>query len=183
MLDEACAAAMVACFNTNPPQVRGRTVYVQFSNHRELKIDQSHSVIVSTNHFSTRYQFVGYFSFFYFGRTNSFTAQHNLSNESVTNTYIHTQIDRWRNKYKQIHTHTHKCIQSTKWTHNEQKLFPFETCPFCVVIITVAECFIFCSASLSLSLFWFRLFFPSCFVLVSSNAALIIICFVLSVAL
>lgn len=47
MLDEACAAAMVACFNTNPPQVRGRTVYVQFSNHRELKIDQSHSVIVS----------------------------------------------------------------------------------------------------------------------------------------
>lgn len=105
MLDEACAAAMVACFNTNPPQVRGRTVYVQFSNHRELKIDQSHSVIVSKNHFSTRYQFVGFFSFFYFGRTNIFTAQHNLSNESVTNTYIHTQIDRWRNKYKQIHTH------------------------------------------------------------------------------
>lgn len=52
MADEVCAAAMVACFNTNPPQVRGRTVYVQFSNHRELKIDQSHSVIVSINHFS-----------------------------------------------------------------------------------------------------------------------------------
>lgn len=51
MLDEACAAAMVACFNTNPPQVRGRTVYVQFSNHRELKIDQSHSVIVSKSLF------------------------------------------------------------------------------------------------------------------------------------
>lgn len=47
MADEVSAAAMVACFNTNPPQVRGRTVYVQFSNHRELKIDQSHSVIVS----------------------------------------------------------------------------------------------------------------------------------------
>lgn len=47
MFDEVSAAAMVACFNTNPPQVRGRTVYVQFSNHRELKIDQSHSVLVS----------------------------------------------------------------------------------------------------------------------------------------
>lgn len=47
MADEVSAAAMVACFNSNPPQVRGRTVYVQFSNHRELKIDQSHSVIVS----------------------------------------------------------------------------------------------------------------------------------------
>lgn len=51
MADEVSAAAMVACFNTNPPQVRGRTVYVQFSNHRELKIDQSHSVIVSINCF------------------------------------------------------------------------------------------------------------------------------------
>ncbi|XP_055325303.1 polypyrimidine tract-binding protein 1 isoform X7 [Sitodiplosis mosellana] len=48
MADEVCAAAMVACFTTNPPQVRGRTVYVQFSNHRELKIDQSHSVIVTS---------------------------------------------------------------------------------------------------------------------------------------
>ncbi|XP_055678815.1 polypyrimidine tract-binding protein 2 isoform X15 [Lutzomyia longipalpis] len=44
MADEVSAAAMVACFNTNPPQVRGRTVYVQFSNHRELKTDQSHSI-------------------------------------------------------------------------------------------------------------------------------------------
>lgn len=57
MADEVCAAAMVACFNTNPPQVRGRTVYVQFSNHRELKIDQSHSVIVSINHFAYFVQF------------------------------------------------------------------------------------------------------------------------------
>lgn len=47
MADEVSAAAMVACFNNNPPQVRGRTVYVQFSNHRELKTDQSHSVAVS----------------------------------------------------------------------------------------------------------------------------------------
>lgn len=47
MADEVSAAAIVACFNNNPPQVRGRTVYVQFSNHRELKTDQSHSVAVS----------------------------------------------------------------------------------------------------------------------------------------
>lgn len=47
MADEVSAAAIVACFNTNPPLVRGRTVYVQFSNHRELKTDQSHSVAVS----------------------------------------------------------------------------------------------------------------------------------------
>lgn len=60
MLDEACAAAMVACFNTNPPQVRGRTVYVQFSNHRELKIDQSHSVIVSKSFSSLDFYFLLY---------------------------------------------------------------------------------------------------------------------------
>lgn len=51
MADEVSAAAIVACFNNNPPQVRGRTVYVQFSNHRELKTDQSHSVAVSNNIF------------------------------------------------------------------------------------------------------------------------------------
>lgn len=48
MADEVSATAMVACFNNNPPQVRGRIVYVQFSNHRELKTDQSHSIVVST---------------------------------------------------------------------------------------------------------------------------------------
>lgn len=47
MADEISAASIVACFNTNPPQVRGRTVYVQFSNHQTLKTDQSHSVVVS----------------------------------------------------------------------------------------------------------------------------------------
>ncbi|CAD7085182.1 unnamed protein product [Hermetia illucens] len=45
MADEVSATAMVACFNNNPPQVRGRIVYVQFSNHRELKTDQSHSIV------------------------------------------------------------------------------------------------------------------------------------------
>lgn len=47
MADEISATAMVSVFNTNPPAVRGRTVYVQFSNHRELKTDQNHSSTVS----------------------------------------------------------------------------------------------------------------------------------------
>lgn len=47
MADEISATAMVACFTTTPPIVRGRTVYVQFSNHRELKTDQNHTNTVS----------------------------------------------------------------------------------------------------------------------------------------
>lgn len=43
MADEISATAMVACYTTTPPIVRGRTVYVQFSNHRELKTDQNHT--------------------------------------------------------------------------------------------------------------------------------------------
>jgi RNA recognition motif-containing protein len=46
MADEISATAMVSVFNTTPPTVRGRTVYVQFSNHRELKTDQNHSITV-----------------------------------------------------------------------------------------------------------------------------------------
>ncbi|XP_065372480.1 polypyrimidine tract-binding protein 2 isoform X4 [Calliphora vicina] len=42
MADEVSATAMVSCYNINPPQMRGRMVYVQFSNHRELKTDQNH---------------------------------------------------------------------------------------------------------------------------------------------
>ncbi|CAO1428410.1 unnamed protein product [Diamesa serratosioi] len=45
MADEISATAMVSVFNTTPPTVRGRTVYVQFSNHRELKTDQNHSIM------------------------------------------------------------------------------------------------------------------------------------------
>ena len=48
MADEISATAMVSVFNTTPPTVRGRTVYVQFSNHRELKTDQNHSITVSS---------------------------------------------------------------------------------------------------------------------------------------
>lgn len=44
MADEISATSMVTCYTHNPPQMRGRMVYVQFSNHRELKTDQSHSV-------------------------------------------------------------------------------------------------------------------------------------------
>lgn len=49
MADEISATAMVACFTTTPPIVRGRTVYVQFSNHRELKTDQNHTNTVNYN--------------------------------------------------------------------------------------------------------------------------------------
>jgi polypyrimidine tract-binding protein 2 len=41
--EESCAAQMVNYFATCPAQLRGRTVYVQFSNHKELKTDQNHS--------------------------------------------------------------------------------------------------------------------------------------------
>ncbi|XP_055848776.1 polypyrimidine tract-binding protein 1 isoform X5 [Episyrphus balteatus] len=44
MADEVSATAMVTCYTHNPPQMRGRMVYVQFSNHRELKTDQSHTI-------------------------------------------------------------------------------------------------------------------------------------------
>ncbi|KAL9891339.1 polypyrimidine tract-binding protein 2 isoform X2 [Glossina fuscipes] len=42
MTDEVSATSMVSCYTVNPPQMRGRMVYVQFSNHRELKTDQNH---------------------------------------------------------------------------------------------------------------------------------------------
>ncbi|GFS25662.1 polypyrimidine tract-binding protein 2 [Elysia marginata] len=42
--DEACAVQMVNCFQTTtPPSVRGKPVFVQFSNHKELKMDASHA--------------------------------------------------------------------------------------------------------------------------------------------
>ncbi|XP_053698623.1 polypyrimidine tract-binding protein 2 isoform X2 [Sabethes cyaneus] len=43
MADESAATSMVTMFTAQPPVVRGRTVYVQFSNHRELKTDQNHT--------------------------------------------------------------------------------------------------------------------------------------------
>ncbi|KQS51939.1 polypyrimidine tract-binding protein 1 isoform X1 [Drosophila erecta] len=43
MADEISATSLVSCYTVNPPQMRGRMVYVQFSNHRELKTDQSHN--------------------------------------------------------------------------------------------------------------------------------------------
>lgn len=55
MADEISATAMVSVFNTTPPTVRGRTVYVQFSNHRELKTDQNHSIMVSVKLFNNYY--------------------------------------------------------------------------------------------------------------------------------
>ncbi|XP_078574267.1 polypyrimidine tract-binding protein 1-like isoform X4 [Branchiostoma floridae x Branchiostoma japonicum] len=41
MADEEKAAAMVSYFTVTPTLVRGRPVYIQFSNHRELKTDNA----------------------------------------------------------------------------------------------------------------------------------------------
>ncbi|XP_026328284.1 polypyrimidine tract-binding protein 1 [Hyposmocoma kahamanoa] len=43
MAEEIAAVAMVAYFGGCVAQLRGRAVYVQFSNHKELKTDQTHS--------------------------------------------------------------------------------------------------------------------------------------------
>ncbi|XP_020284701.1 polypyrimidine tract-binding protein 1 isoform X3 [Pseudomyrmex gracilis] len=43
MADENAAATMVTYYASGLAQLRGRAVYVQFSNHRELKTDQTHS--------------------------------------------------------------------------------------------------------------------------------------------
>ncbi|OAD57420.1 Polypyrimidine tract-binding protein 3 [Eufriesea mexicana] len=43
MADENAAATMVNYYATCMAQLRGRAVYVQFSNHRELKTDQTHT--------------------------------------------------------------------------------------------------------------------------------------------
>ncbi|XP_060528236.1 polypyrimidine tract-binding protein 2 isoform X3 [Cylas formicarius] len=43
MGDEAAATSMVSYFGGCVAQLRGRAVYVQYSNHKELKTDQTHS--------------------------------------------------------------------------------------------------------------------------------------------
>ncbi|KAH1017185.1 hypothetical protein HUJ05_007882 [Dendroctonus ponderosae] len=47
MGDEAAATSMVSYFGGSVAQLRGRSVYVQYSNHKELKTDQTHSNAVS----------------------------------------------------------------------------------------------------------------------------------------
>lgn len=49
MGDENAAATMVNYYATGVAQLRGRAVYVQFSNHRELKTDQTHSNNANSN--------------------------------------------------------------------------------------------------------------------------------------
>lgn len=106
MADEVSAAAMVACFNTNPPQVRGRTVYVQFSNHRELKIDQSHSVIVSIEIICLSLKLTGVFLFcFLFGLISASKSKiNNISN--VLRVCFHGVYRMLRLHYK---------IKTSKW--------------------------------------------------------------------
>ncbi|KAJ9578610.1 hypothetical protein L9F63_005167, partial [Diploptera punctata] len=43
MADEVAASTMVTYFTSCMAQLRGRAVYVQFSNHKELKTGQTHS--------------------------------------------------------------------------------------------------------------------------------------------
>uniref|UniRef100_A0A034VSA2 Polypyrimidine tract-binding protein 1 n=2 Tax=Bactrocera dorsalis TaxID=27457 RepID=A0A034VSA2_BACDO len=52
MADEVSATSMVSCYTVTPPHMHGRMVYVQFSNHRELKTDQSHNntAVVSSDY-------------------------------------------------------------------------------------------------------------------------------------
>lgn len=47
MGDETSATSMVNYFSSCIAQLRGRAVYVQYSNHKELKTDQTHSNAVS----------------------------------------------------------------------------------------------------------------------------------------
>jgi hypothetical protein len=53
MADEVAASTMVTYFTSCMAQLRGRAVYVQFSNHKELKTDQTHSNAVSIGSFVT----------------------------------------------------------------------------------------------------------------------------------
>lgn len=50
MADEVSASTMVTYFTSCMAQLRGHAVYVQFSNHKELKTDQTHSNAVSTRY-------------------------------------------------------------------------------------------------------------------------------------
>ncbi|XP_033327395.2 polypyrimidine tract-binding protein 1 heph isoform X2 [Megalopta genalis] len=49
LADENSAATMVGYYGTCIAQLRGRIVYVQFSNHRELKTDQTHTNNANSN--------------------------------------------------------------------------------------------------------------------------------------
>lgn len=47
---EEAAITMVNYYNTVPPHVRNSPVYVQFSNHKELKTDAASQVSGNQNH-------------------------------------------------------------------------------------------------------------------------------------
>ena len=47
MADVTSAQTMVNYYTERPPQIRGRTVYVQFSNHEQLKTETSAQVGVA----------------------------------------------------------------------------------------------------------------------------------------
>jgi len=46
MADIATAQAMVTYYSERPPSIRGHNAYVQFSNHEQLKTENTPQVIV-----------------------------------------------------------------------------------------------------------------------------------------
>ena len=44
MSDVNSATTMVTYYSERPPQIRGRTIYVQYSNHEQLKTESSTQV-------------------------------------------------------------------------------------------------------------------------------------------
>lgn len=64
MGDEISATTMVNYFSSCMAQLRGRAVYVQYSNHKELKTDQTHSNAVSFNIYFVFYIFDDHYGFF-----------------------------------------------------------------------------------------------------------------------
>ena len=48
MGDLSMAQAMYNYYSERPPQIRGRTVYVQYSNHQQLKTEATSHVVSTT---------------------------------------------------------------------------------------------------------------------------------------
>jgi polypyrimidine tract-binding protein 1 len=59
MGEESSATTMVNYFSSSMAQLRGRAVYVQYSNHKELKTDQTHSNAVSKTFFEAFFRVIG----------------------------------------------------------------------------------------------------------------------------
>jgi len=52
MVDVATAQAMMTYYGERPPSIRGTNVYVQFSNHEELKTESTPQVLSTVYRFN-----------------------------------------------------------------------------------------------------------------------------------